>query len=157
MDNVIVIKPSARYVIFRTLAILFAFDTLFAAGIILTLVLNPSFDRQLFGIILLIAHTLKFFIIAMFIADTIIRYLSNRFFIVKHHLILDRGIMMEDEKVYELHQIRKINVFQDWFGHSMNYGNIHLVFGDKGYEEKVVLMNVATPKKIAKELEKYLT
>lgn len=157
MDNVIVIQPSARYVLLRILATMFILDTLFATGLVLTLLLFPEYDRKWFGSILLVIHTFKFTILAFLTSDVIIRYLSNRYYLVKHHLIIDKGLVTADQKVYELHQIRKINVFQDWAGNSMNYGNLHMIFGDKGYEESVIMMNIAEPRKIAKELEKYLT
>ncbi len=157
MDDVTIIRPSARYVLFRILFTLFAVETCYALIFAVYFLVRPDqvFDRA-FLVSLWFVHTLKFILLAMFIADIIIRYLSTQYFITKHHLIVSRGIVTDDEKLYELKQVRKISVFQDGMGKRMGYGSVKMLLGARGFEERILLLNIANPHKIAKEIEKYL-
>jgi len=157
MDDVIIIRPSGKYALTRLVVTLFTVETIYALLFVLFLSLQTStFNDRNFIIVLWLSHTLKFFILAAMLVDVIIRYLSMHYYITNHHLIVNRGIVNNDEKVYELRQVRKLSVFQDSLGKRFNYGNVRLLLGARGFEEHIELVNITNPRKIAKEIEQYL-
>lgn len=157
MSKMQLIRPSARYLLVRMLATFFVVDTIYALIIITTLSLNvyQSFSAPAL-VALLILHTVKFVILALILADLVIRFLSVRYYVTKHHLIFGSGVMNNEEKTYELSQIRRISVYQDWLGKRLNYGTVHLLLTAPGFEEKIHLVNVSNPSNAAAEIEKFL-
>ena len=157
MDDVIVIQPSGKYVLLRMLVTLFAVETVYAMLFVLFMLGAPAggYDRAFIGI-MWVVHALKFILLAFLLADIVIRYLNERYYVTKHHLIVSRGIIGEEEKVIELNQLRKLSSSQDFFGRKLGYGSVVLLLGARGYEETVTLKNVVHPKKIVKKVEQYL-
>ena len=105
---------------------------------------------------LLFLHSIKFIFLVFLLSDIVIRFLSVRYYITKHHLIIGSGIVHNEEKTYELNQLKSVSVYQDWVGKRFNYGSIHLIFTAPSYTEEFSLTNVASPQKAAQELEKFL-
>jgi uncharacterized membrane protein YdbT with pleckstrin-like domain len=157
MDDVIIIRPSGKYALTRLLFTIFAAESIYALAFIIILISQTSatIDRNVV-IGMWAAHTLKFILLVGFTTDIIIRYLSMHYYISRHHLIVNRGIINNEEKIYELNQVRKLSVTQDNVGKRMNYGNVHLLLGEKGFEEEIVMTNITNPRNVVKEIEQYL-
>jgi len=156
MDDVVIIRPSGKFALLRLLSTIFATETIYAfCFIVLLLLQTGSIDRG-YVIGLWLLHTAKFVLLVGFCTDIIIRYLSMHYYITRNHLIINRGIINNEEKVYELSQVRKLSVTQDSVGKRLNFGNVHLLLGEKGFEEEITLLNITNPRVIAKEIEQYL-
>lgn len=156
MDDVIIIRPSGKYALLRLLATIFATETIYAFCFIVLLLIQTGPVDRVYIIGLWLLHTAKFIILIGFCTDIIIRYLSMHYYIARSHLIINRGIINNEEKVYEISQVRKLSVAQDSIGKRLNFGNVHLLLGEKGFEEEITLLNITNPRVIAKEIEKYL-
>ncbi|MEK7603397.1 MAG: PH domain-containing protein [Patescibacteria group bacterium] len=156
MDDVVIIRPSGKFALLRLLATIFATETVYAfCFVVLLLLQTGSVDRG-YVIGLWLLHTAKFVLLIGFCTDIIIRYLSMHYYIARNHLIINRGIINNEEKVYELSQVRKLSVTQDSVGKRLNFGNVHLLLGEKGFEEEITLVNITNPRGITKEIERYL-
>ncbi len=157
MFDVTVIRPNAKFLLLRVLLILFTADTIFAFLVVMYLLVLPNTTTDRFFLIILLAlHTLKFLVVAVMIGGVITDYLKSRFYISKHHLIQDKGLLNEEDKVYELKFLKSIKLNQDALGKRLHYGNIRLDFASRGYEDRITLFAVSNPHHIVKEFEKHL-
>lgn len=157
MFDVTIVKPSAKYLLLRILLSLFAIETIYALVIVVYVFVQSStnMDRN-FILFLLLVHTIKFVALAIIIGGITIDHLRSRFYISKHHLITDKGLLSEEDKIYELKSLKHVSTNQDMIGKRLHYGNIYLTFGARGYEEDVVLHSITNPHHIAQQFEKYL-
>ncbi len=158
MNDMHMIRPSARYLIARMAITFFAVESIYALIIIASLSynLNTSFTTAaLIGLLLI--HTIKFIILIFLLADLVIRFLSVRYYVTNNHLVVGSGIVNNQEKTYELSQVKKVEVYQDWLGKKFDYGTIISLFTAPGFDETLRLVNVASPHKGAEILEKHLS
>jgi membrane protein YdbS with pleckstrin-like domain len=158
MFDVTIVKPSAKYLILRLILSIFAIETIYAMVIIVYVVIqaSTSMDRN-FILLLLLAHLVKFFALVIVVGGTTIDHLRSRYYISKHHLITDRGLLSEEDKIFELKSLKHVSINQDFIGKRLHYGNIYLTFGARGYEEDVILRSITNPHHIAKVFEKYIS
>ncbi len=157
MDDVIIIRPSGKYVLLRVVVTIFGVETIYALLFAMYFWLRPG--QTMTKVIILglwVLHTLKFFLLVALVTDIIIRCLSMHYYITRHHLIINRGIVNNEEKVYELQQVRKLSISQDYLGKRLNYGNVQLLLGARGFEEDIVLHNITNPREVVKVIEQYL-
>lgn len=157
MDDVVIIRPSGKYVLLRLIMTIFVVESVYGLLFLAYFSLNP--DQALTRPIMIslwIFHSIKFFILVALLTDIIIRYLSMHYYITRHHLIINRGIVNNEEKVYELQQVRKLSISQDYMGKKLNYGNVHLLLGARGFEENILLHDITSPREAVKAIEQYL-
>jgi len=151
------LKPSPFYLGIRLLWVLLLLDTLYALIFVLYVVVNsPTSLAKEFLFLLWLAHVVRFIASVILILRIVDRYLFTRYRIDGHHLVADTGILEEDQKLYELKQIKSMKLGQGWWGRRFHYGNISLTFGARGYNETVEILAVGNPHKFVRIFEKYL-
>lgn len=155
--NITLIKGSTTAVIARLIAALFLLETIYAALIILFIVLSSQIQvgTQLI-LILWLAHTAKFLAASYFVVRILTETLSRKSYVTKHHLVVDSGLFTIDEEVYELNQLRRIKIHQNTIGKRLGYGNIELKFGDRGFDKTIYLPYVSAPRNYSDIFEEYL-
>lgn len=157
MNDMYMIRPSARYMLVRLGGTFLVVDSIYALLIVVALSSTIYTDYPTPTIVsLLVLHVIKFLFLVFLLSDVVIRFLSVRYYVTKHHLIVGSGIVSNDQETFELSQIRKVEIYQDWMGRKLNYGTLKLELTAPGYERKLNLVNVANPTGGAKEIEKFL-
>jgi uncharacterized membrane protein YdbT with pleckstrin-like domain len=142
------ILQSAPHLIWRVFLFFFCVETLFAA-LLFALIYTSIGEQYSFGsfTLLWILHTAKYifemYILFKLISSTIsvTRYISG------YKLTVFRGLVSQSEKVYDLNQLKNIEIRQTWLGRNLHYGDIHLTLTSSGFSEIVILENVQDSRK----------
>jgi membrane protein YdbS with pleckstrin-like domain len=156
-DNTLHMEPirrSAAALAIRLFLLLFMIDTVYALLILGFMYISPPHEYYpMFVAFLWLLHTAKYIFITVVMLRTVLGWLGKSYLISGHHLITHDGIYRVDEKVYELDQLKAIDIHQDWIGRRFHYGNIKLALSAHGYNEQVELVDVAEPEKYEHVLE----
>ncbi len=106
--------------------------------------------------VLWLTQTLKFFVEICLVLTIVIPWASTHYYITDRQLIRYVGISRRDETIFDLENLKSIELHQGWFGRLFNYGNILLTFSSSGYTEKTTLFGVYNPKKYERFLKEKL-
>ena len=154
MDQVVIVKPSAVFLLIRLVMTLFMVETLYGLCFVAYLFLSNIYSiEQTFIYFIWILQIIKFIATMYILSDIGVRYLNSRYYIADYHMLSEKGLMNNQEKVYELNSLRKVMLEQDWLGRKLGYGNVKLILGARGYAEELVLRAIATPRRIKEALD----
>lgn len=84
---------------------------------------------------------------SIFIVAIIVKKSSNNYYITDKQLIIHRGVVERDEKVYDIEHIRAVKRHESWLGKLLGYGDITVYIAESTFREDVVLNNIVKPKK----------
>jgi uncharacterized membrane protein YdbT with pleckstrin-like domain len=101
-------------------------------------------------------HTVKFFIEVYVTLYLVTHWARTSYYLSEHHLIRYEGIMQVDEHLYDLRAVRSVDVYENWLGRLLNFGDIHMVVADSGYREDLWLRGIAAPRKYEKVFRGFL-
>jgi membrane protein YdbS with pleckstrin-like domain len=142
------IRRSAAALAIRLCLLLFLIDTIYALLILGFLYISPPHNYYpIFIAFLWALHTAKYIFITVVLLRTVLNWLGTSYLISGHHLLTHQGIYSVTEKVYELEQLKAVDVHQDWLGRRFHYGTITLALSAHGYNERIELYDIAEPDK----------
>lgn len=116
--------------------------------------LELPFDLHHHSILILaISHVVKNFIQLYFIMLIASNWVSKTYFIINKQLIKRSGVFTNEEKIYDLKNIRSVIVRQSLVGKFFHYGDVTAeTSASGGYMENVTLIEVADPQKYESKL-----
>ena len=155
--NVEQLHLSATVLVMKMAFLLFILDSAFLLLLLGFFVLGNYPDaHHHYTIFLVVAQTIKYILLTAVAIQLVTRWSSRNIYISGHHLIISSGVTRRTQKVYELEQLRLVEVRQDWLGQQLKFGNILLTFAASGFKQDVVLSEMAHPRACAKVIEKYM-
>ncbi|MGH7196418.1 MAG: PH domain-containing protein [Candidatus Saccharimonadales bacterium] len=152
-----IIRPSAAMLLMRLFAVILLLDTAYvlAMAAVLFISVGVGFD-QLPLLMLWGLYILKFFLSVVLLLPLFMRSLGTTIVMTKDHLCIDKGMVQEEERIYELAQLQAIKLRQGWLGKRLNFGDIILTLGSRSYTEIVELLGVSEPHEHVAHISRYL-
>lgn len=111
---------------------------------------------QLMLIILWILYTALFIIETYAVLFIVLQWARRAYYLSEHHLIRYQGIMQLDEHIYDLQNIRSVDVYENWLGRLLNFGDIHMTIAASGYHEEIWLRGIAEARKYERVFRGFL-
>lgn len=151
MKTILHRNPAA--IALRIFFLLLLIDTAYALVILAFLGLAPPADYYLGFVTLLWAtHTAKYIVITFLLLRVLLEWMSQTYTTDGKHLTIRTGVYAVSEKIYELTQLRRIKVHQDWLGRLFHFGTLALEISASGFHETIELRDVTDPRKYEQEL-----
>lgn len=72
---------------------------------------------------------------------------STEYYLTDEQLIIRKGVLTQDELVYELSQIKTVKRHESLLAKILGYGDIYMTFAASGFREDATLNNIHEPKK----------
>ncbi len=91
-----------------------------------------------------------------FLIGFLLTWESQTYYISGHHFIERSGIVSINERIYELKNIRKVEIEQNWLSQILNYGTLIVIFSVGSNLQTVRIPGVAAPRNYGVLLERYL-
>lgn len=137
----------------RIFFLLFLIDTAYALIILAFLGLAPPAEYYSgFVILLWAAHTAKYIVTTFLLLRILLEWMGQTYSADDKHLTIRTGVYAISEKVYELTQLKRVKVRQDWLGRLFHFGNLTLEISASGFHETIELRDIADPRKYEREL-----
>jgi membrane protein YdbS with pleckstrin-like domain len=123
------IRRSANALVLRLFGLLFLVETVYALIIGAFLYFSPpSSYYPAFVVVIGVLHVIKYILVTTAVVKMVLTWVSTSYLISGSHLIKHEGTLRVDEKIYELNQLKAVDVHQDWIGRHFHYGNIKLAY-----------------------------
>ncbi len=156
LTKVEVVERSKIALLGHLLLVIALFDgTYMVVAILLLALATPAFLVP-FVVVLVLLQLIKAGGEIYYMLAITLKWIGSFGYMVGHHLVIHRGIVTVDEKVYELNNLRTIAVEQGVLGRWFNYGDIMLTIAQAGVQEQVRLVGIADPRKYEKQFEQFL-
>ena len=109
------------------------------------------------GLYNLFSYPFKFILQAYSVIYALLSWATNNYYITENKIVHCKGILNIDEEIYDISSLRSVKSHQNIIGRIFNYGNVIVeVFASGGYHKNILLMGIASPKKIRKNLKRIL-
>lgn len=99
---------------------------------------------------LLFFSVMKLIFQSIFIVAIVLITQASEYFLTGKQLLVKKGVLTRDEKVYELHHIKSVKRHESLLAKIIGYGDITLSFAESSFREEVLLNNIREPKKYEK-------
>ena len=151
------LHQSVAILIMKLVLLIFLLDSAFLLLLLgfSSLANYPGLHHHYF-VFLSAAQVIKYFILTAIALQLVSSWASRSIYINDHHLIVTTGVLNKKQKVYELQQLRAVEVRQSWLGQRLKYGTVLLSFATSDYKARVELLELAHPEVCANFIEKHL-
>lgn len=144
------IQESSTVLILRIIFCLFAADIAYI--IVTTALLGASIsgiatDGISYVPLIIFLTFIKFILQSIFVAAITLITLSRHYYITEQQLIVHKGVLTREEKVFDLQQIKSVRRHQSFLGKLAGYGDLTISIAESGFKEDVKIRNIRTPKR----------
>src|ERR1044072_5230366 len=101
-------------------------------------------------------HLVKMAFEGYFLVHIAVKWATTRYYLNRHHLVVCEGVLVIDETVFDLSNIRSVNHSAGWLGRMLNFGDLYISLSASGYHDNIWLYDIADPKTFERMFSHYL-
>lgn len=152
------LRPSVVPLLIRTVALLFLIETAYA--ILLAVATLAPAEAELYPTItgvLWVVSTIKFIAEITLLTGMIATWAHTAYYLSDKQLVRFSGIVKIDEKIFDLINLKSVELHQGWWGRIFDYGHLDLLIASSGTQETIRIRNIKDPKMYERGLRAFLS
>lgn len=151
------IRASSGVLAVRVFIIGFLIETIYALILLVVLSLGVAASYPTEVVLALwVLQTLKFILESYFILRVILSWLTTTYYLRESFLVVVRGVWHPKEDLYDLRNVRSIEIKESRLGRLLNYGTLKLIVASSGFHEEVELPYISDVRKYERWLRSFL-